>query len=95
MAEVQKQAAPDNETLIDAYLCYDAFEAERIRGILENHNLETMVRDRSVHDFPTHFGTDDRHIVAVAQHEINEARIIIKGAIEDEVITSDGSFIWD
>ena len=95
MAKAQKIIEPDNATLIDAYLCYDPLEAERIHGILEEHKLEIMVRDRSVHDFPTHFGTDDRHIIAVAQHQLNEARIIITGAIEDEIITSEGSFIWD
>ena len=93
MAEAQAQIEPDNETLVDTYLCYDGFEAERIHGILENHKLETMVRDRSVHDFPTHVGTEDRHIVAVAQNQVEEARKIIAGAIEDEVITKDGSFI--
>ena len=93
MAEAHARIEPDNETLIDTYLCYDAFEAERIHGILENRELETMVRDRGVHDFPTHVGTEDRHIIAVAENQVAQAREIIKGAIEDEVITSDGSFI--
>ena len=64
MAERARYAGSVDEALHDVYVCYSGLEARRITGILEQFGVESLIRDRSVSDFPTPNNLESRQIIA-------------------------------
>ena len=89
-------SAPEGHTeeeLHDVYVCYNGLEAGRIQAILSDEGIESMIRDRSVSDFPTPNNLESRQIVAAYPSQEEKAREIIRQAIADEVISPDGHLV--
>ena len=93
MAERAQYAGSVDESLHDVYVCYSGLEARRITGTLEQFGVESLIRDRSVNDFPTPNNLESRQIIAAYPGQEEAARNIILQAIKDEVISRDGHLI--
>ena len=77
----------------DVYICYEAFEAQRIADMLQRVGIEALIRNRASAAFPTNVGmTSEQHVAVLAQ-DFNEAHQLIQAAIEDHVISNDGHLI--
>ena len=93
MSESESAGDPIDEELHDIYVCYNGLEAGRIKSILAEEGIESMIRDRSVSDFPTPNNLESRQIVAAYPSQEDKARNVILQAIKDEVISADGHLI--
>ena len=93
MSETARFAGSMDEDLHDVYVCYSGLEARRITGILEQFGVESLIRDRSVSDFPTPNNLESRQIIAAYPGQEDAARNIILQAIKDEVISADGHLV--
>ncbi len=93
MSESAPYADPVDDELHDVYVCYSGLEARRITGILEQEGIESLIRDRSVSDFPTPNNLESRQIIAAYPGQEDAARNIILQAIRDEMISKDGHII--
>ena len=93
MSESALFAGPVDDVMHDVYVCYNGLEARRITGILEQEGVESLIRDRSVSDFPTPNNLESRQIIAAYPGQEDAARNIILQAIKDEVISNDGHLI--
>jgi hypothetical protein len=72
--------------MVDIYACFDDQESTRAKHILVEAGIEVLVRDRSSHDFPTHFGDGTKQTIAVPSGEVDRAREIVGGAVTDGVL---------
>ena len=93
MSESAPYAGPVEDELHDVYVCYNGLEARRITGILEQEGVESLIRDRSVSDFPTPNNLESRQIIATYPGQEDAARNIILQAIKDEMISRDGHLV--
>lgn len=93
MSESARFVGPVDDVMHDIYVCYNGLEARRITGILEQEGVESLIRDRSVSDFPTPNNLESRQIIAAYPGQEDAARNIILQAIKDEVISNDGHLV--
>lgn len=93
MAQARAIDEPVDEELHDIYVCYNGLEAGRIQAILSDEGIESLIRDRSVCDFPTPNNLESRQILAAYPSQEAQARDVIRQAIEDEVISADGHVV--
>ena len=86
--EVEEVA--DEIDTYELYVAGDRLEAERIKMILEENDIDCSLRVVDSSSFPA--GDDEVRIV-VNVNDVDEAREIIEERIEDEIISDDGYFI--
>ncbi len=89
----QDSAEGSNDEMLDLYRCYEHQEALRLMDLLEEKNIEALLRDRSASAFPTSVGMTSQQIIAVTQSDREEAQALIKTAIKDEVVSAQGVFL--
>ena len=94
---MDEQDSPEgsSEEMLDLYRCYEHQEALRLMDLLEEKNIEALLRDRSASAFPTSVGMTSQQIIAVSQSDREGAQALIKAAIRDEIVSSEGIFISD
>lgn len=76
--------------MIDIYACYDAQQLDRVLGILAEGNVEPLVREHASNAFPVSVGLTAEKIVAVDEADAEKARSLVRAAIDDGVLPSDG-----
>ena len=81
------------EEMCDLYRCYEHQDALRLVDLLTDNNIEALLRDRSTSAFPTNVGMTSQQIIAVTQADQAKAQEIIKAALSDEVVSSEGVFL--
>lgn len=88
---LSEAGSPDE--MLDVYSVFNPVEADRLVEVLVEGGVEAMVRDRASSAFPTPgVGTTGEQIIAVPVRLQDKAREIVKSAIADEVISSEGNF---
>ena len=80
-----------DEELINFYVCYDDQQLQRVVQMLEAADVETLVRDRSSNAFPTNI--QQELLVAVDRSSLDRARKLLKTAMQDGVISDEGSLL--
>ncbi|MDP7038880.1 MAG: DUF2007 domain-containing protein [Myxococcota bacterium] len=95
--DMDEQDSPEgsNEEMLDLYRCYEHQEALRLMDLLEEKNIEALLRDRSASAFPTSVGMTSQQIIAVSQNDRAGAQALIEAAVRDEIVSSEGIFISD
>lgn len=81
----------DDVDLTDVYAASSGVGAERIVLLLQAEGVEAEARESSVAGFPA-AGTQS-HLVIVPANQREQARALIKKAVEDGVLPGDGSFL--
>ncbi len=79
--------------MMNVYECYAPQLAGRAMAILEDAELEPMLRDRVSHAFPTTVGTTAARMIAVPKGRGKDAREVLRQAIKDEVIDDSGKIL--
>lgn len=82
-------------SLVDLYISFNFVEAQFIKDMLDENDIANFIRDLENTAFPTHVGTNDQHRIVVEDGKLEDAIALIKLAIEDEAITTDGRFVFD
>lgn len=82
-----------SEDMLDLYRCYEHQEAIRLIDLLAERDIEALLRDRGTSAFPTNVGMTSQQIIAVRSSDQAMAEDIIKTALRDEVVSSEGVFI--
>ncbi|MCP4502828.1 MAG: hypothetical protein GY822_23050 [Deltaproteobacteria bacterium] len=80
-----------NVEITTIYAASSAIEADRIVLLLEEEGLKANQQESSVSGIPTDSG--HRFLVTCFSNLSEQARDVIKAAIGDEVISSNGSFL--
>tara|TARA_B100000683_G_scaffold229997_1_gene230717 strand:+ start:2514 stop:2870 length:357 start_codon:yes stop_codon:yes gene_type:complete len=87
-----KPAHPlDEESFVAFYAATNELEARRIVAILADENVEGMVRETTNTVFPGAAGM--RFLVFVPANARSSAAQLVQQAINDEVLSQDGSYV--
>lgn len=76
--------------MIDIYACYDAQQLDRVLGILAEGSIEPLVREHASNAFPVSVGLTAEKIVAVEETDADQARALLRTAVDDGVLPGDG-----
>lgn len=89
------QGPEDTEALVDSYACYSEPQLSRVLQLLDEAEIDYLVRDRESSAFPTNVGTTSEKVIAVRSRDRSRVHQIVNDAVADEVISSDGRLITD
>ncbi|MFQ5586314.1 MAG: DUF2007 domain-containing protein [Thermodesulfobacteriota bacterium] len=78
--------------LKEVYLSYDAMEADLIRGLLEDNGISCFIRDMTITPYPMSIGKFAEKRIAVDEGDTKVAAQLIREAIRDGYISSEGKF---
>ena len=78
---------------MEIYATYDLLEAEQIRGFLEETGILAKIRDLGISPYPISIGGFNEKRILVLNSYKKEALKVIANAIEDQMISSNGTFI--
>ena len=78
--------------LKEVYLSYDAMEADLIKGLLEDNDIPCFIRDMTITPYPMSIGKFAEKRVSVDEDYVEQATQLIRDAISDGYISSDGKF---
>ncbi|MFQ5330031.1 MAG: putative signal transducing protein [Thermodesulfobacteriota bacterium] len=78
--------------LEEIYLSYDAMETDLIKGLLENNDIPCFIRDMAVTPYPMSIGKFAEKRISVGSDYVEEATLLIRDAISDGYISSEGKF---
>lgn len=81
----------DDMNMADVYAAGSPMEADRITLMLEDQGIEVMKREVSISEFPS--TATQRFLILAPEADKKRAQQLIKSAIEDGIIPSDGSFL--
>ena len=84
-----------DEAMDDVYICYDAQLTDRALEVLEEAGIECLLRDRTSSAFPVNVGLAGQKVIAVPAHLVGQARTCLAGAVEDGVLSADGTVLGD
>ncbi len=82
----------EEEGTVEFYVAADRLEAEHIKAILEDHDIDTTLNVLENTSFPT--GEEEIRIV-VPMDDLDEAREIIEEHLDNEILSDEGYFIED
>ena len=77
--------------LVEIYAATSAIEADRVILLLDDKGFDAQSRETSLPAFPTS-GTS-RHLVTVFQKDREQANQLIAQAIEDDILSKQGTLI--
>lgn len=83
--------SPDYQ-LVDVYISYNPVEAELIREILVDNEIECFVRNLAPSQFPLSVGKHGENRVTVPNDNVDAARTILREAIAEGALSGEGSF---
>jgi hypothetical protein len=100
MADRKDQNAPgavisneaDEYDLVDVYVSYNFAEAELIRDILVDNQIECFIRSLQPSQFPLSVGKHGEIRVTVPNDKTEAARTILREAIDEGALSGDGTF---
>lgn len=78
--------------LVDVYISYNPVEAELIREILVDNEIECFVRNLAPSQFPLSVGKHGENRVTVPHDNVEAARTILREAIAEGALSGEGSF---
>ncbi len=78
--------------LEEVYLSYDAMEADLIKGLLEDNDIPCFIRDMTITPYPMSIGRFAEKRVSVDKDDVEKAVQLIRDAISDGYISSEGKF---
>jgi hypothetical protein len=81
--------------LVDIYFTYNFAEAEIIKDILVDNEIDCFIRSLEPPQFPVNTGKHGQFRVHVRRNKIDEAKDLLREAIEAEALTDEGEFIED
>jgi len=73
-------------------LSYDAIEADLIKGLLEDNDISCFIRDMTITPYPLSIGKFAEKRISVDRDDVEEATRLIRDAISDGYISSEGKF---
>ncbi len=82
----------ETESVVEFYVAADRLEAERIKAILEDHDIDTTLNVLENTSFPA---GDEEIRVVVSLDDLDEAREIIEEYLDNEILSDEGYFIED
>ncbi len=82
----------DNYDLVDLYISYNFAEAELIRDILMDNQIDCFIRKLHPSQFPMDVGKHGEIRVAVENDKTDEAEAILREAIDAGALSGDGTF---
>ena len=81
--------------LVDLYISYNFAEAELIRDILMDNQIDCFIHKLEPSQFPMNVGKHGEIRVAVDDSKLDEAEAVLREAIEAEALTGDGTFMTE
>ena len=78
---------------VEIYAVNDKSEAEYIKSLLDDNDIESTIRTIESSSFPAAGGDMSENRIIVSGELVDEAMDVIQGAIEDEVISDTGWFL--
>ncbi|MBI5287049.1 MAG: DUF2007 domain-containing protein [Deltaproteobacteria bacterium] len=78
--------------LVEIYLSYDEIEASIIENLLEDNGIPCVIRDMRITPYPITIGNFSEKRIAVEEDMVDEAMAIIRDAVRDGIISSNGRF---
>ncbi|AWV91277.1 DUF2007 domain-containing protein [Bradymonas sediminis] len=78
--------------LVDVYVSYNPVEAEMIREILVDNEIECFVRSLAPSQFPLSVGKHGENRVTVPADSVDAATAILRQAIAEGALSGEGRF---
>ena len=78
---------------VEVYAVHDKSEAEYIKGLLDDNDIECAIRVVESSSFPAAGGDMSESRIIVSGELVDEAIDVIRGAVEDDVISDTGWFL--
>jgi hypothetical protein len=91
MSDGEETNPLDSMNMVDVYAAGSPMEADRISALLADEGIEPMTREVSVSEFPS--TATQRFLILTAEGDKERAQALIRQAIADGVLPSDGSFL--
>ena len=77
---------------IDLYFMYDELEAEVIKNLLEDYQIECTLRQTDVFKDPVTEEVHSQNTLSVEEDQLDSAQQIIQDAIQRGIISQKGAF---
>lgn len=81
--------------LVDFYVSYNFAEAELIRDILLDNDIDCYVKKGHPSQFPMNVGKHGQIRIAIEDDKVVEAEAVLEEAIEAEALTGEGHFVTE
>jgi hypothetical protein len=81
--------------LVDFYVSYNFAEAELIRDILLDNDIDCYVKKGHPSQFPMNVGKHGQIRIAIEDDKVDEATEVLEEAIEAEALTGEGHFVTE
>lgn len=81
--------------LVDFYVSYNFAEAELIRDILLDNDIDCYVKKIHPSQFPMNVGKHGQIRISIGDDKITEATAVLEEAIEAEALTGEGHFVTE
>ena len=81
--------------LVDFYISYNFAEAELIRDILLDNDIDCYVKKVHPSQFPMNVGKHGQIRIAIEDDKVDEAKAVLEEAIEAEALTDEGHFVTE
>lgn len=81
--------------LVDLYLSYNFAEAELIRDILLDNDIDCYIHKMEASQFPINVGKHGQIRIAVQESRAEDAAVLLEEAIEAEALTGEGHFVTE
>lgn len=82
----------DDFDLVDVYVSYNFAEAELIKDILLDNQIDCFVRKMHPSQFPMDVGSHGDIRVSVEVHQADQAKALLEEAIDEGALSGDGTF---
>lgn len=96
MTDTHENNAPgrtsDDFGVVDIYVSYNPVEAQLIRDILADNNIDSFARPLQPSQFPLNVGKHGQIRITVSQENAPASRAILQEAIDEGALSGDGSF---
>lgn len=88
---IDPDVAADHE-LVDVYTSYNFAEAELIRDILLDNQIDCFLHKLHPSQFPMNVGKHGQIRVTVDEAKVDEARDLLQEAIDEGALSGEGTF---
>ena len=87
------RSSGEDRALVDVYTSFNPVEAELIRDILLDNEIDCFVRNLQPPQFPLNVGKHGGVRITVPQERAINARNILQEAIDEGALSGEGSFM--
>lgn len=81
--------------LVDFYVSYNFAEAELIRDILLDNDIDCYVKKVHPSQFPMNVGKHGQIRISIGENKFEKGKAVLEEAIEAEALTGEGHFVTE